>query len=93
MEFEQGCRYAPHANMGYPLQHYQHNGRDTTYAISNGPRTNPRVCPLRGPIGGARLHIRGDDNEAGQSRRRVAVAVSANLPHIVNVELLVYVNG
>ncbi|KAF2441096.1 hypothetical protein P171DRAFT_446995 [Karstenula rhodostoma CBS 690.94] len=74
MEFGQGYRYGPHGSIGYPLQQYQHNGRDTAFAIPNGARVNRRVCPVRVPIGSTRLHIRGDDNETGQSRRRVAVA-------------------
>jgi hypothetical protein len=76
MEFEQGYHYGPHANIGYPLQQYEHSGRDTAFTIPNGARINRRVCPVRGPVGDARLHVRGDDNETGQSRRRVAVAVS-----------------
>ena len=74
MEFEHTYRYGPHASIGYPLQQYQHDGRDMAFAVPTGGRMNRRVCPVRGPA--MRLQVRGDDNETGQSRRRVAVAVS-----------------
>ncbi|KAF1965026.1 hypothetical protein BU23DRAFT_575231 [Bimuria novae-zelandiae CBS 107.79] len=77
MEFERAYGYAPHTNIGYPIQ-YQYSGPNTVLAVSNGARVNARVCPVRAPIGNARPpHMRGgreEDNESGQTRRRVAVA-------------------
>lgn len=93
MELEHVYRHGPYASMGYPLQHYQPDGRDMIYAVPNGARMNRRVCPVRGPIGGVRLQIRGDENEAGQARRRVAVAVSHFMSILLLLETLVHVRG
>lgn len=83
MEFDSGYRYSQHADIGYPLQQYAYTEQN---AISSGARINSRVCPMRAPVGGSRLHMnhrREEDNEIGQ-RRRVAVAVSF-LTHALHV--------
>ena len=72
-------RRSPHnASLGFP--HYYFTERNIPLAMSHVSRTDPRNCPVGGPAGGPRGRgIMGREDgamESGQSRRRIAVAVS-----------------
>jgi hypothetical protein len=80
MEFDLAQRYSPHNSLSYP--DYYYNDHNTPFALSFGvgARTNPRgyrigesMVGSRSPLGVARDESAYDH---GNSRRRIAVAVS-----------------
>jgi hypothetical protein len=78
MDYDTTRRYSHNAPLGFP--HYYFTERNMPLAISHVSRTDPRNCPVGGPAGGSRgrgnLGREDGAMETGQSRRRIAVAVS-----------------
>jgi len=81
MDYDTARRYPHNASLGFP--HYYFSERNAPLAVSHVSRTDPRLCPVGGPVGGPRGRggMGRDDGtmENGQSRRRIAVAVSQAL--------------
>ncbi|KAF2713614.1 hypothetical protein K504DRAFT_424390 [Pleomassaria siparia CBS 279.74] len=76
MEYETTRRYSHNAPLGFP--HYYFTDRNMPLSMSQVSRTDPRNCPLGGPVDGPRIRgSMGRDEgtmENAQSRRRIAVA-------------------
>jgi len=82
MDYDLGRRYAIHHGVSFP--DYYCDERSTPFALPHGGRIDSRGFQYGGPVGGNRdrLGSERDDSpyDGGASRRRIAVAVSANCP-------------
>lgn len=88
MEYDAVRRYSPHS---HSYSNYYSRDRNTSLGHAHSTRVDPRGYQLSSPLGAAgmraRAGFRQDEHhvENGQSRRRIAIAVSTDLRDLITL--------